>query len=173
MIMKKQIVKGLSRNNSGFTLIEIIAVMVIIAIVAAVAISRGGSTAEATLKSAAEALKSHIRFAQMKALNSDAPNCAASVIMVISSESYLMRSVTNTCADTTNAVLPGAESSSGVNLPSGMTVTTASFSFDRWGRPCSDLSGTTLAPANIDLTLNYAGLPPENIKITKNTGFVQ
>lgn len=173
MMQIQKVMKYRCGNNKGFTLIEAIAVLVIISIIAAVVIARGGSSAEATLKSSAEALKGHIRFAQMRALNSDAPNCAASVGMVITSTSYSMFRITDTCANTTNVVLPGAENTSAVTLPSGMSVsaTPTTFTFDRWGSPHPSDDGTGTS-TNIPLTISYAG-SSESITIMKNTGFVQ
>lgn len=179
----KKIINYRFRNENGFTLIEVIAVLVILSIIAVVVISRGGSSAEATLKSSAEALKGHIRFAQMKALNSDAPACDASVSMTISGTSYSMFTITGPLITpgTPNctpvpAILPGAQSSS-VNLPTGITITitatpaTSTFSFDRWGRPHSNADGTGTS-STILLTLKYVGLPDEEITITQNTGYV-
>jgi len=159
------------KGAKGFTLIEAIAVLIIIAIAAAVAISREASSADAELKSAAEALKGHIRYAQMRALNSDAPNCNASVGMVMSGVSYSMFSITGSDCTGAPISLPGAESS-GVALPAGMTVaaTPATFYFDRWGRPYLDAVCTEpSATITIDISSN-AG--PAEITITKNTGFV-
>jgi prepilin-type N-terminal cleavage/methylation domain-containing protein len=174
MMQIKKIMKNRFGNNRGFTLIEAIAVLVIMSIIAAVVISRGDSSATATIKSSAEALKGHIRFAQMRALNSDAPDCAASVGMTVSGSSYSMFRITGStgCGTTENVVLPGAQNSSGVTLPSGMTVsaTPSTFSFDRWGRPHPDAIGTA-ASVDIPLTVSYAGMS-ESVTITRNTGYV-
>jgi len=177
----EEIMRERLRNDKGFTLIEVIAVLIILSIIAVVVISRGGSSAEATLKSSAEALKGHIRFAQMKALNSDAPNCAASVGMVISSGGYTMFTIIGpTDCASANVVLPGAESSSGVNLPGGIVFTDTTlpltFYFDRWGRPsitAPTVTTSTPADDNITMKLSHPSVTqPETITITKNTGFV-
>lgn len=172
MMQLKEIIKKRIRNNRGFTLIEAIAVLIIISIIAVVVMSRGDSSADAILKSSAEALKGHIRFAQMRAMNttSSISTCDASFGMKMTGNNYFMF---KDCSDIDEVILPGAQSSNGVNLPSGMSVSSSesTFTFDRWGRPCTDLQGNTLATDDITLILSYAGMS-ESIKITKNTGFV-
>lgn len=59
------------KNISGFTLIEIVSVLVILGVLAAVAVTRsgGGGSDLAVIEAA---LKNHIRYAQSKAMFSDA-----------------------------------------------------------------------------------------------------
>ena len=57
-------------NNHGFTLVEIISVLVIIAIVSGVMVSRMGSD-QSDLYSIESLLKGHIRYAQSKSMQSD------------------------------------------------------------------------------------------------------
>ena len=163
------------KNAKGFTLIEGIAVLIVLGILSAVVISRITSTADVNLKAQTEVLKSHIRYAQFRAMNmtSTTPStCKAPFGMVMSGDSYSMFS---DCVTTSKVVLPGAESSVGVTLPSGMTVTTTTptFSFDNWGRPYAVENPDPLSQPSltISLSLDYQGLT-EPITITRNTGFV-
>jgi len=55
-------------ESRGFTMLEVIAVLVIIGIIAAVAIARIGTTAAYTLDSQAEVVKNHLRYAQSRAM---------------------------------------------------------------------------------------------------------
>jgi len=162
------------KGEKGFTLIEIIAVLILIAIVSAVVLSRGMSTAEADLKAKAEVLKNHIRFAQMKAMNADADktyinNCESSYGISCSGSSYFMF---RNCDKNLTSILPGANNVS-VSLDNMTLTPNTDVTFDRWGRPCTDLTGNTLAAADITLTLSHPQVAQsETIRITKNTGYV-
>ena len=54
-------------------MIEIVAVLIILGIIAAVAISRGLSVNDVTAQSEVETLKGHLRFAQSRAMNELSP----------------------------------------------------------------------------------------------------
>jgi prepilin-type N-terminal cleavage/methylation domain-containing protein len=58
----------IKRNNRGFTLIEVIAVLIILGILAVVVISRSNNM-DASLYSEAEVIKTHLRYAQTQAMN--------------------------------------------------------------------------------------------------------
>jgi prepilin-type N-terminal cleavage/methylation domain-containing protein len=163
----------------GFTLIEIIAVLILIAIVSVVVLSRGTSTAEVDLKASAEALRSHIRYVQMRAMNMNCDTtvatcgttCNAAFGISTTNPYYMFRD----CSTDSKVALPGASGDT-ISLPS-MTLNATNapnnlITFDDWGRPCSDLNGQTpITTADINLTLTYAG-QTELIQIKKNTGFV-
>ena len=158
------------KNAKGFTLIEGIAVLIVLGILSAVVISRITSTADVNLKAQTEVLKSHIRYAQFRAMNmkSNDPaaiGCNASFGISISANSYFLF---KDCALANKVILPGASSDT-VSLPN-VTLSPTVITFDDWGRPCSNLVGTT--PAAGSITLSSAGAPNETITITNNTGFV-
>ncbi|PKN35891.1 MAG: hypothetical protein CVU61_01805 [Deltaproteobacteria bacterium HGW-Deltaproteobacteria-19] len=156
------------KRVKGFTLIEVISTLVLIGILTVIAVSRITSTDEMNQKAMAEAIKSHIRYAQMRAMNADADTsaiatCASSFGISMSGNSYFMF---RDCDKTKKVVFPGAEDDF-VSL-NNMTLSAASdITFDKWGRPCSDLYGLTPSANDINLTLGT-----EPIKITKNTGYV-
>jgi prepilin-type N-terminal cleavage/methylation domain-containing protein len=79
-------------QERGFTIIEIIAVLILIGILGAVVISRVTSSREVDLKVKAEQVKGHIRFAQMRAMNttSTTTGCNAPVGMTASDGKYYM-----------------------------------------------------------------------------------
>lgn len=152
------------KREQGFTLIEIIAVLILIGIVGAVVFSRVTSTDDVDKKVKAEQVKGHIRFAQMRAMNttSATADCNAPVSMAALEGKYYM--FVN-CDTTSKVVLPGAESSAGVDLPSGSTFPT--FSFDTWGRPYANDNATGTSTSIENLSIGG-----EAITIEKNTGYV-
>ena len=151
------------KGNQGFTLIEIIAVLLLIAIVGVIVFSRVTSTAEVDLMVKAEQVKGHIRYAQMRAMNttSATAGCNAPAGMAASGGKYYMFMNCNTG---NQVVLPGAESSAGVDLPAGSTF--PAFSFDTWGRPYANANGTGTSES---INISIGGQP---ITITQNTGYV-
>jgi prepilin-type N-terminal cleavage/methylation domain-containing protein len=135
-------------NRRGFTMIEIIMVLIIMAIVGTVVLSRATITGN-DLVAQAEILKSHLRFAQIKAMNIPAAG-----------SSYVLYK--NNAQAT--SLLPG-ESAQTHTLPAGITVTAgvgSTYNFDDWGSP-----GTS----TFTITLSQ-GTTTSNITITKNTGYI-
>jgi prepilin-type N-terminal cleavage/methylation domain-containing protein len=61
----------MNRNNSGFTLIEIVVVMVLISIIAAAVFTRSITTNQINFTGQAEKIKNHIRYAQSVAMKRD------------------------------------------------------------------------------------------------------
>jgi prepilin-type N-terminal cleavage/methylation domain-containing protein len=156
-------------KEKGFTLVEVTAVLVVLAIVAVVIISRMTSTADVNNKVMAETLKSHIRYAQLKAMNTDADaasGCNASFGISMSANSYFMF---KDCNSASKVALPGAETDT-VSLGASLSLSPANtVAFDRYGRPCSDLS---CASGNLYTANQVITLGTETITITKNTGFI-
>jgi MSHA pilin protein MshC len=132
-------------GEKGFTMIEIIAVLVLLGVVSALLIFRSSSD-QTDESSSADKLKVHLRYAQMRSMNSD-------VVWGVqfNGGSYsLMQNMTGTPVAET---LPG-EINSSVSLP---TVVTGSVQFDTWGRPTG---------------MNTIGLGSVTITITPDTGFI-
>jgi prepilin-type N-terminal cleavage/methylation domain-containing protein len=159
--------------TKGFTLIEVIAVLLLIAIISTVAYSRGSIIEESQAREEAEMLRSHIRYVQLKAINMDADmtvitDCNSSFGISLSSTGYFMF---KNCNKNLKVVLPGANSTdisfTGTTLTS-LSAGADTITFNTWGRPCSDTKGST--PFTADITGVLGGT--EQIKITKNTGYV-
>jgi prepilin-type N-terminal cleavage/methylation domain-containing protein len=154
MMKKRQIVKGRLGNDRGFTLIEIIAVLVILAIVSAVVISRGTVTDTASLQAEVDTLKGHLRYAQYLALN-DIPPVKWGI--QVGGPSYILIKV-DAGVTTSPFSLPGGSSATH-GFENGVTATgTGTVLFNEWGSP--------------DIPIPAIALGGQSITITANTGFI-
>ncbi len=152
------------RNQRGFTMMEIISVLVILGIVAAVIASRFSGPREYDLASQLDVVKNHIRLAQSRAMNAY-KSCG---INFTSATTYYLFDAN---APATPVHILG-EKTATVDLGSGgkksaLTVTSAPqvITFNGFGSPI-DASGNPVT-TNVTLVTN-AG----NVTITKNTGFI-
>ncbi len=142
------------KNNSGMTLIEVIGAMLIIGIVVAVVVSKTTSTSTYDLVAEFETLKSHMRYAQLRAM-SDSDTWG----IRFESGSYTLQQD----GTDTSFFLPSENSAahtfaSGVTKSAGDTTITS----DDWGSP---------GASNKTITLS-AGGSSRTITVTKNTGFI-
>ncbi len=141
-----------AKGESGFTMLELIAIFAVLGILTAIVVSRVSSTQEYSLASEAETIKGHIRYAHYRAFSDDVPWGIA-----FGGSSYTLQR--------DNATAPYSlpnENGATHSLPAGFSVSAATVAFDEWGSP-----GT----ANITVTLTGGG-GAKIITITKNTGFV-
>jgi MSHA pilin protein MshC len=149
--------KMTSRNSKGFTLIEIVAVLIVLGILAVVAVARSLDS-DAELVSQTDVIKSHLRYAQSRAM-------AMEEIWGVESTGtgyYLFRQ------NTSNRFrFPGEESDSISLLDKGLeSMTRGSFCFNRMGRPVQ-LDGTELTT---DRTIQLNG--NNVITIVAFTGYI-
>jgi MSHA pilin protein MshC len=153
-------------SQSGFTLIEIVSVLVLLSILTAVAVARVSSMRAAEAVAAADVLKAHLRHAQASAMNS---TVSYGIQTHSSGTSYFMFEN----GDTVNGQvrLPGEDSNT-VPVRSGASVTPSfTISFDTFGRPCTDTGGSTLQSGTRTLAVTREG-SVQTITITPNTGFI-
>ncbi|MCD6486680.1 MAG: type II secretion system protein [Syntrophobacterales bacterium] len=154
---------GKRTNKSGFTLIEVIAVLVLIGIISAYVVVRATGPSP-DLVARTESLKSHLRYAQMKSMSSNN-------VWGISAAGNSYWLFTN--GDTTQSrQLPGED---GLNVNFSdyhLSVSPFICSFEpKWGSPCSDAPAT--ARLTVVASINVSdGTESKSINITPYTGFI-
>jgi prepilin-type N-terminal cleavage/methylation domain-containing protein len=155
--------------RQGFTLFEVILVLVIISLLTAVAIARNSPVAaRAKLQGQAELLKSQLRYAQARSMN-------ANSVWGIKAQANNV-SLFDGGVASNRMYLPG-ENTKTIVYHNGdlkdLSVSDFTLSFDDRGRPCSDEAGTTLRTGTLRITLSGTNVAPVNIDVTPNTGFIQ
>lgn len=144
---------GLPHNvdDRGFTLIEVISVLVLLGILAAVMVNRSlDNSADAIGE--AEVVKGHLRFAQMKAMNSD-----TSWGIAFAGSSYTLQQKGLTSA----VPLPGQNSATYTLAKGTVSATRNPIVFNQWGDP----------GAIITVTVNV-GANSQAFTVAQNTGFI-
>jgi prepilin-type N-terminal cleavage/methylation domain-containing protein len=149
------------KNGNGLTMIEVVAVLVILGIVAAVVAVKMSDTSAYERASQLEVVKGHLRYAQTRAMNSNL------VVWGINFDTATTYYLFQVAGSTTPVQLPGEDSAT-IDLTakkSGLTITPVRITFNEFGSPC-DASGT---PLTVDATVTTNG---GTITVTKNTGFI-
>ncbi len=160
------------RNTRGFTMIEVITVLVILGFLTFTAISMLYQPDKVEVPTQMEVLKSHLRFAQAAALNSS----NSWGIEAATSTSYVLFKILDD-GTAENKRFPGEQSET-VTLPAGFTVSSPAAGnvifFDTWGVPYVNTSRTmptTRASTDLVFTLSK-GTESKTATITKNTGYL-
>ena len=158
----------LRRNNHGFTMIEIISVLVIIGIFLAVATTRVTSSIQTQKDvSETETLKMHIRYAQLMAMGTDSATegCKGSFGISISGHEYY---IFKDCDINDKAMLPNIGANNIVQVSSSINPSCGTFVFDEWGAPyCGTGIGEMGSSVAITVTLGTA-----SFIIKETTGFI-
>jgi prepilin-type N-terminal cleavage/methylation domain-containing protein len=165
--MKKMLVYV--SKNQGFTMIEIIVVLVMLFIVSAVVMSRYTTTDVNELMAETDALKSSLRYAQIQSLNDDTitsgwgiyiPNDTSYILYKNGAPAGVMIPVKD--PDTVKDPPPKDSHTlqGNVKIISGIGKTIA---FNKWGSP---------GPKTISITLQR-GTENSTVTVTRNTGFIQ
>lgn len=151
----------LHKTGAGFTMLEIIAVLMVVAILAAMAIARGMGNDDAVAE--ANSLKSKLRFAQLRAMSD--------VVMwgvQVNSDTLVLLSDESPAT----VFFPDVGSNT-YDLPDGVTIIggTATIQFDDRGRPYTG-TGISVHPLDADYTITVGGDPNVTVTITEETGFI-
>lgn len=153
-------------NENGLTILEVIAVLVIVAIITALVIARyeGNPT---RLFARTEVIKAHIRYAQARSMNTNDP-------WGISSDGNRYWLFNKGDEVNEKRMAPGEETPIVDIQQYGLQMSglPGSFiSFDDKGRPCSDKNGQTPIASDLYIIVS-SGADSKTIIVTRNTGFI-
>jgi len=137
-------------------MLEVIVVLIVMTIMASVILYRP-TTSINKLIAEAEILKSHLRYAQIKAMNDEVPWG----IRIADAKSYILYKNNAQATD----ILPG-ETAQTHTFPTEVSVSSGvgtTVNFDNWGSPVAGAQTITLTQ----------GSSTSSITVTKNTGYIQ
>lgn len=162
------------RNERGFTMIEIVMVLLVMIIIgAAIVMSNVYSTTEYDLSSEVDIIKTHLRYAQARAMNSNSIWGMKFNGTAGSSSYYLLQITDPSGPIEKKRPLPGEDQGNyptddppDVTLPEGMVVSSGTVYFDEWGKPY------TAVPPSAESSTITITVDTEAITIEKNTGFI-
>lgn len=154
------------RKNSGFTILEVILLMIFIGIFTTIAVLRQ-PVPEVTIRSASQVLISHIRYAQMRAMNSTEP---WGIQYTNSSSSYWLFEETTS----NRKPFPGATDDNIDLSEDSVSITQGDFTllFDNWGVPSITSGGVTFSGGQATLTLS-TGSQSGDVAVIENTGYAR
>ena len=152
--------KGLNSCGAGFSLIELVSVMVILATIAALAAPRFVHH-DATVPAQADQLGRIVRHAQALAMSQGRPL----TVDVQSATSYV---ITDGATPTPSTIRDPSGQLQAFSLQNGVTLSGADLEFDSLGRP---ISGSNLVTNTLNWTLN-GGSNTATVSVQAVTGFV-
>ena len=159
------------RNNHGFTLIEIIVVLVLMSIIAASVLIRGMDTDQIDMMAQAAKIRNHIRYAQAMAMKRSDTNWG---IKCDGSTSYWFFKGTDPDDSANQLPLPGEKSSQILLADIDVTVDGFELYFDKYGRPYTaytDETSNTPVSAGNPFAITISG--SVTLSITPETGLIQ
>lgn len=151
-------------NKKGFTLLEVVAVLSILGVLAAVAFARGNSN-EYDVVVQQNIIEAHLRYAQLKAMSTGLP-----WYISFKAGSYQLHKGGSAPS---LQLFPGQEKTTAF-LTSGVSFSPAGaiVCFNSWGQPATDSAGDALQSKSRTLILKK-GSNTRTIRIVDNTGVIQ
>jgi len=157
------------RNNHGFTLIEIVTVLVLMSIIATGVLVASMNTDQIDLTAQVAKIRNHIRYAQAMALKRSDKNWG---IKCDGSDAYWFFEGTNPDDSASQLPLPGEISSQILFADINVTMNGFELYFDNYGRPYTDL--TPITPVSIPLSITISGGSGSvTLSVTPETGLIQ
>ncbi len=150
------------KKANGFTLLEIVALLIIIGILSAVAIARVSDTG-AEEAGEIELLKTNLRFAQTRSMSQGLDTVWG---IRIESDKYILIEIENGNEEDSSFPFPASDSATHSFENINIVSETGSVEFDFLGRPSFD--GTLLSSSR---EIVFSG--GSTITITAETGFIQ
>jgi prepilin-type N-terminal cleavage/methylation domain-containing protein len=161
--MRDQIITPRSGGQGAFTLIEVVSVLTILGILAAVAIPRMIDTG-AEQRIVLDKLKVHLRHAQLRGMNSDQPwgvKCTGNGY-------FMFRD-----GDENDKVRFMGDDQVIVDIPSQVSVSSFIISFDSWGAPYVGADPDPEAGTRVSDPGYTISVGDETVTILPETGFIQ
>lgn len=147
------------KGNMGVTLIEMILVVLLLGVMAAMATARWPSSADSTLGSQADLLAQNLRHLQTIAVQQ-----GKTLTMDAISSGYSAKESTVAIND------PATNQTFSVILENGVTLSVASIDFDEMGRPETTGTGTLISTAQ-DFVLT-GSTNTITVSVTPISGFI-
>ncbi len=156
--------KTFANNNHGFSVLELVAVLIIIGVVSVVAVPKIISTVNQTdVIGQTAIIKTQLYYAQSLAMNSD----LTWGICCDGADYWLFQD-----GNTANKVtLPGEDSDTVTLADKNISMGAFTVSFDIWGSPYTDAAETTAQVGDRTLTVS-SGSDTGTVTITQNTGLI-
>jgi len=152
--------KGLNGRSAGFSLIELVSVMVILATLAALAAPRFVHH-DATVPAQADQLGRIIRHAQALAMSQSRP-------LTVDAQSATSYAITDGATPTPSTIRDPSGQLQAFSLQNGVTLSGADLEFDSLGRP---ISGSNLVTTIQNWTLSGSS-NAATVNVQAVTGFV-
>lgn len=162
--------------SPGFTVIEIVVVMVLMSIITAVVLGRSITTSEIDVVGQTDKIRNHLRYAQAIAMK------RSDTVWGIEFAADKYRFFSGTSPQNNEILLPGGEYSGGDTFIKysdlGVSITVAGLSpsgavfFDRFGKPYDDYTNNSPLLSAASITIS-AGGESRSIQITPETGLIQ
>jgi MSHA pilin protein MshC len=149
----------------GFTLVELVMVIVLLGVLAVYAAPRLLNTSDFTARGFHDQSMAYLRYAQKTAIAQRRTVC-----VTLSSNAISLRIAMTEATNTCSSDLAGPAGEAGLNARAGVTFSGAltNFNFDGLGQPMSASSGVAMTAAQVLQVVNVS----QSITIEAATGYV-